>query len=67
MILNFNFRGLGERSLFMLREFKRVIIVSKKPDAEEIVKISKIAGIGTLLMGVIGFAIQIAFQLVLGV
>lgn len=48
-------------------EYKRVIIVSRKPDIEELSKISKISGIGILVIGFIGFFIQIIFQLIKGV
>jgi len=48
-------------------EYKRVIIVSRKPDIEELSKISKISGIGILVIGFLGFVIQLIFQLIKGV
>lgn len=63
--INF-FRELPQKIMHTLREYKRVIIVSKKPDLEEIVKISKVAGLGTIIIGAIGFIIQVIFQLILG-
>jgi len=66
MNFNINLKEIPNKIMYTLREYKRVIIVSKKPDAEEIVKISKVAGLGIILIGVIGFIIQVAFQLVLG-
>lgn len=48
-------------------EYKRVIIVSRKPDIEELSKISKISGIGILVIGLLGFVIQLIFQLIKGV
>jgi len=48
-------------------EYKRVIIVSRKPDIEELSKISKISGIGIIVIGFLGFVIQLIFQLIKGV
>ncbi len=62
---SFDFKSVPSKIINTLREFRRVIIVSRKPDMEEISKISKIAGLGIAVMGLIGFAIQIAFQLVI--
>lgn len=53
--------------MYMLREYKRVIIVSKKPDIDELSKISKISGLGILVIGFLGFIIQLVFQLIKGV
>ena len=64
--LKISFDNLPAKIMHTLREYKRVITVSKKPDVEDIVKISKVAGLGIILIGVIGFVIQFAFQLVLG-
>lgn len=60
---SFDFKSIPAKIINTLREFRRVIIVSRKPDMEEISKISKIAGLGIAIMGLLGFAIQIAFQL----
>lgn len=62
-----NLKEIPAKIMYTLREYKRVIIVSKKPDAEEIVKISKVAGLGIILIGVIGFLIQVISQFVSGV
>ena len=51
----------------MFREYKRVIIVSRKPDIDELSKISKVSGIGILVIGFLGFIIQLIFQLIKGV
>jgi protein transport protein SEC61 subunit gamma-like protein len=59
----FDFKGIPAKLINTLREFRRVIIVSRKPDMEEISTISKVAGIGIVVMGLIGFAIQIVIQL----
>ena len=49
-----------------LFEFKRVIMISKKPTSEEVWTTSKIALAGSLIIGTLGFIIQILFY-VLGV
>jgi protein transport protein SEC61 subunit gamma-like protein len=64
MNLNLNLKEVPAKVLHTLREYKRVVIITKKPDADEVVKISKVVGIGTLIMGVIGFIIQTLFQLI---
>ena len=61
---NFNIKNIPSKFINMLREFRRVIIVSRKPDLEEISTISKISCLGILIMGLLGFAIQIMFQLI---
>ena len=42
---------------------RRVMLVSTKPDSEEFKICVKITGIGTIIIGVIGFAIFILFAL----
>ena len=46
-----------------LFEFKRVIIVSKKPTSKEVWDTSKIALAGSLIIGTLGFIIQMLFYL----
>jgi len=58
--------GIGARILHTLREYRRVIIVSRRPTIEELSKTSKIAAIGILIVGLIGFGIQTIFRLLLG-
>ncbi|MBI4144822.1 protein translocase SEC61 complex subunit gamma [Candidatus Woesearchaeota archaeon] len=43
-----------------VKECKRVLAVTKKPNAEELRVIVKISGIGILLIGLIGFLIHFA-------
>ena len=43
-------------------ECKRVLSVTKKPNREEFITIVKVAGIGILLIGLIGFLISFAKQ-----
>ena len=46
-----------------LFEYKRVIIISKKPTSKEVWDTSKIALAGTLIIGTLGFIIQMLFYL----
>ncbi len=39
-------------------EYKRVVLVTKKPTKEEYITIVKVSGLGILLIGLIGFIIQ---------
>ncbi len=39
-------------------EYKRVLIVTKKPTKEEFITIVKVSGLGILLIGLLGFIIQ---------
>jgi len=47
-----------------LHEYARIISISKKPDKKEFVSIIKVCGLGILLMGVIGFVIQLVYSLI---
>lgn len=38
---------------------KRVIAVARKPDREEYLQVAKVAGLGILLIGVVGFVIML--------
>ena len=58
-----SFKDLPQKIMHTLREYRRVILVSKKPDIDELSKISKVAGIGILIIGFLGFIIQAIFQL----
>lgn len=49
-----------------LIECKRVIIVTKKPDREEFKTIVKISGIGILLIGLIGFLVNMIAVMITG-
>jgi protein transport protein SEC61 subunit gamma-like protein len=46
-----------------IKQCRRVLQVSKKPDREEFVNVAKITGIGIIIIGVIGFAIYLIGQL----
>ena len=42
-----------------LYEFKRVLRIARKPPREEYVQVSKVTGLGILLIGLIGFLIMV--------
>lgn len=46
-----------------IRQCRRVLHVSKKPDREEFINVAKITGIGIIIIGVIGFVISLIAQL----
>jgi len=46
-----------------VRECKRVLKVTKKPTKDEFKNIVKVSGIGILLIGLIGFLIQVLKQI----
>jgi protein transport protein SEC61 subunit gamma-like protein len=46
-----------------IRECKRVLIVTKKPSKDEFKTIVKVSGLGIIIIGVIGFLIQMVKQL----
>ena len=48
----------------LMKDEKRVIKVSKKPDREEYFNFSKVTAIGILLIGLIGFIIVIIGMLI---
>lgn len=62
--LNFSLKGLPLKIVSTLKEYRRVIMITRKPDLEEISKISKISLIGIAVIGLMGFLIQITFQLI---
>jgi len=49
-----------------LRQYRRTIEVSRKPDKEEFIKGAKITGAGILLIGFIGFVIFLMYVLLIG-
>jgi len=46
-----------------LRQCRRVLYVSKRPDGDEYVNVAKVTGIGIIIIGVIGFIISLVAQL----
>ncbi|MBC7219010.1 MAG: protein translocase SEC61 complex subunit gamma [Hadesarchaea archaeon] len=49
-----------------LHEAKRVIAVARKPDQEEYLQVAKVAGLGILLIGFVGFAIMLISYFIQG-
>jgi len=54
----------------MLRKFlyecKRTLQVARKPDRDEYTEISKVTGLGILLIGLLGFLISMVAILIIG-
>lgn len=55
-----------ESILNFIKQSKRVLKVAKKPSREEYLNVSKVTGIGIIIIGVIGFIISIIAQLLGG-
>jgi protein transport protein SEC61 subunit gamma-like protein len=53
--------NLVERIKRTVRESRRVLLVSSKPDPAEFKLSAKITGLGMLVIGIIGFAIFMVF------
>ena len=49
-----------------IKECARVLKVTKKPTSTEFKTIVKVSGIGILLIGLIGFVIQLLYRLITG-
>ena len=56
--------GLGGRIKNKIKQYKRVLSVSHKPDKEEFTKSMKITGSGILFLGLIGFIIFLIYFLI---
>jgi len=50
-----------------LQNAKRVITVAKKPGRDEFMQVAKVAGIGILLIGAVGFIIMFITYLIQGI
>ena len=46
-----------------LRQCRRVLYVSRRPDGDEYINVAKVTGIGIIIIGVIGFIISLVAQL----
>jgi len=55
-----------QRIRAFLMECKRVLFVTKKPTTEELKVILKVSGLGILLIGFIGFLLQMSKHLLFG-
>ncbi len=60
-------KKIGKNLKHNLLEYKRVIKISKKPSKKEFEEVLKITGVGMILIGFIGFIIQLFVQLIEGV
>jgi len=50
-----------------LKEYRRVLKITKKPSTEEYKSIVKVTGLGIAVIGIIGFSIYMIVQLIGGV
>lgn len=55
-----------QRIKAFLAECRRVLFVTKKPTTEELKTILKVSGLGILLIGFIGFLLQMGKHLLVG-
>lgn len=46
-----------------LKNYERVLRLSRKPRKEEFIMVAKITGLGMIVIGIIGFIIRIIIQL----
>ncbi len=49
-----------------LKQYRRVLYISRRPDRDEFLNVAKITGIGIIIIGVIGFVITLVAQLISG-
>lgn len=49
---------------FKLKEYRRIIKIARKPTKNEFAGILKVCGAGILLVGFIGFVLQMIYQLI---
>ena len=49
-----------------LNEYRRVLQVTKKPNKDEFLTVFKVSGIGILIIGAIGFTINMLYQALFG-
>ena len=47
-----------------LKQYRRVLYISRRPDRDEFVNVAKITGIGIIIIGVIGFVITLIAMLI---
>ncbi len=58
--------GKMQRFKYFLRECKRVLKITKKPNSFEFKSIVKVTGLGILVIGFIGFVIQMIYNVIIG-
>ena len=54
-----------ERTVDLLKNFKRVFIVANKPSRKEYWMVTKIIFVGIILLGVLAYVIQLLFTVTL--
>lgn len=54
--------GMKDKIKEQLKKYKRVLIVTKKPDRTEFSQIVKITGLGIVIIGFVGLIVQAVFQ-----
>ena len=59
MTSNISAKKLSARASEILNEYIRVLKLARKPTREEFTMISKIAGAGIILIGILGFIIYL--------
>ncbi|MDI6724890.1 MAG: protein translocase SEC61 complex subunit gamma [Methanobacterium sp.] len=57
--MNLNSESISQ----FIKQCRRVLYISKRPDREEFQNVSKITGIGIIIIGTIGFIITLIAQL----
>ena len=55
--------NLREAASYLISSSKRILIVSRKPDRKEFSTMSKITGIGIIVIAVVGFIVTLFFKL----
>jgi len=55
--------SLTEKITEFIRQCLRVVRVATKPDSGEFLAAVKVTGLGILIIGIVGFAIYMLFQL----
>jgi protein transport protein SEC61 subunit gamma-like protein len=48
-----------------LKQYKRVLSISRKPSKDEFIAILKISGLGIVIIGLTGFVIQLIYQYII--
>lgn len=60
-----NFGSLIAKLKAFIEECRRVLLITKKPTSDEFKTIVKVSGIGMLIIGVIGFIIQMFYLIII--
>lgn len=53
-----------ERFQKFIKDSKRVLKVSRKPDSKEYIEMAKVTSIGVLIIGAVGFVVVLIGQLI---